>query len=82
MCIYQPINYTITIEDVSVGEVTESRTSGPHSHVGAGVVSQDIIGLQKDHTYTVKVQVDSVTGSVESNKQLFSKCCPDHYLVY
>ena len=48
--------------------------SGPHYHEGQGVASQDISGLQKDHTYTVKVLVDTVTGSVESSSYLFSEC--------
>ena len=74
MCSYQPVNYTIIVDEVSgSSEGGEVFQSGPHSHQGAGLVSQDISGLQMDHAYTIKVLVDSTTGSVESDKQLFSK---------
>ena len=71
---------------MSGSEIAEVFQSGPHSHEGAGLVSQDVTGLEIDKTYTIKVQVDSVTGSVESNKQLFSKyfpiLCSDVHIEY
>lgn len=54
--------------------MTEVLQSGPHHHVGAGVVYQDINGLEKDNTYFVKVLVDTVTGSVESKSYPFGEC--------
>ena len=53
--------------------MTEVRWSGPHHHEGAGAVSQDVKGLEKDNTYFVKVLVDTVAGSVESNSYPFGE---------
>ena len=54
--------------------MTEVLQSGPHHHNGSGVVSQDVSGLAKDNTYFVKVLVDTVARSLESNSYQFGEC--------
>ena len=73
VCNNQPVNYTIVVEEKTSDETAEELRSGPHYHKGPGVVSQDITGLQKDRTYSIKVLVNTVTGSVESTSYPFSE---------
>ena len=78
VCSYQSINYTITVEEVDSDETAEITWMGSYNHQGSGAVSHDIRGLKKNHRYSVKVQVNSIAGSSESNEYYFSKsviCC-------
>ena len=55
-------------------ETIQVLTHGPYSHQGSGLVSHDIGGpeLKQDRKYSVRVRVDSVTGTSESSKYIYS----------
>ena len=75
VCSYQPISYTINTTTIEDGEDAGSvLSSGPHIQNGSGVVTNDLRGLKKDQRYSVRVQMVSVTWSIESNNYHFSKC--------
>ena len=46
---------------------------GPYFHIGAGLVTHYIDGLDKDRNYFIQVQVDSISGSSTSQKHHFGE---------
>ena len=70
VCSFQYINYTINIEETSVGTVS---LLGPFTHQGSERVSHNInSGLRRETEYLVWVHVDSAVGSSVSDKHYFS----------
>ena len=76
MCAYQRVNYTIIIEEDVDNAAVNTLLNGPYNHQGPGVVSHGIGGLKNDRTYSVRVQMDYITGNTESTKNYFGKINP------
>lgn len=72
VCRNQLVNYSFIIENDNSSDIVEKR--GPYNHHGPGNVSHCIDGLEKNSSYSVVVQVESIAGSRDSNRTYLSKC--------
>lgn len=75
VCVYQQVNYTIIVEEEADNTAAAiiSLLNGPYYHQGPGMVSHQIGGLENDHVYSARVQVNHITGITESAKHFFGK---------
>ena len=76
ICINQPINYTFIIEKAEAYEEGDtSIMEGPHYHEGPGLITHQctISGLKKDQNYSIKVLVNSISGSSQSQEHYFGE---------
>ena len=65
------MNYAFLVENENSSAVAERH--GPYIHHGPGNVSHCINSLNKNNSYSVVVQVESVAGNRESEPTYLSK---------
>lgn len=65
ICNNQQVKYKFLVENENSSEVIQTR--GPYIHHGPGNVSHCIDGLEKNNSYSVVVQVESIAGNRKSD---------------